>query len=231
MNEKDLARGLAPGGPLAPDGDVKPDEFPECSEFSDSELLTSAIAIQEALETLNEEVSSAEARRKHIPAIFPENSTHRTKKMRFEKRLDLPDIVLPLSENAPCVRCNRSIDYDLEIYTHFGILVCRPCKAKSLGDQGDGLFQLIPKTRVKEAYLLTDDDLQHPEKLPFIEKQNPKLPTWHPMHLYLRYQIEQLAIKKFGSLENIDKERENRVDTTVKRKEKKIQGKATRTEN
>ena len=195
-------------------------------EFTDTDLLIeSSLIIQGELHALE----SCRQQQQHdlkrpVPFIFlPE----RNKVSHFETRLELPPVLYPLKENPPCELCKKSIDYDLELYSQFQIFVCRPCRSKYTEEasDGDNPFKLLPKTQVKEMYLLTEDDLKYPEEVPFVERPNPKLPTWTPMHLYLRYQIEKLAIQKYGSLRGIEEERQNRAQIIVRRKEKQFKEK------
>lgn len=55
-----------------------------------------------------------------------------------------------------------------------------------------------------------------------MEQPNPHKSTWSNMMLYIRYQVEAVAIKKWGSLEAMDEEYQKRAETQKKRKEQKF---------
>lgn len=77
------------------------------------------------------------------------------------------------------------------------------------------------KTECKEDYLLTEPELQDLSLLPRIEKPNPH--GYSRMQLFLRFQVEEFAFKKWGSSEGLDLEWERREQNKLKRKEKKYQ--------
>jgi DNA-repair protein complementing XP-A cells len=55
-----------------------------------------------------------------------------------------------------------------------------------------------------------------------MERPNPHKTTFNNMMLYLRYQVEEFAFKKWGGPEGLDAEYERRVVTKKERKDKKF---------
>lgn len=96
--------------------------------------------------------------------------------------------------------------------------MCRRCQ-KEKQDK----YSLLTKTECKEDYLLTDPELQDTGLLPRIEKPNPH--GFLRMQLFLRFQVEEFAWKKWGSPEGLDKEWERREAMRLQRREKRYQDK------
>ncbi|CAK9442290.1 uncharacterized protein LODBEIA_P60330 [Lodderomyces beijingensis] len=115
-----------------------------------------------------------------------------------------------------CFECG-SMDIDLNLFTNFRkVRACRPC-VKKLPEK----YSLLVKTECKEDYLLTEPELQDVALLPRIEKPNPH--GYSKMQLFLRFQIEEYAWKKWGSPQGLDEEWERRESNRIKRREKKYQ--------
>lgn len=130
------------------------------------------------------------------------------------------DLAPPLDlENAPkCFECN-SLEIDPNLFTNFKqVRVCRRCM-KEKPDK----YALLTKTECREDYLLTDPELEDPALLPRIEKPNPH--GFLRMKLFLRFQVEEYAWKKWGSSEGLDAEWEKREKARLQRKDKKYQDK------
>ncbi|KAF5377599.1 hypothetical protein D9615_005161 [Tricholomella constricta] len=100
----------------------------------------------------------------------------------------------------------------------FGCLVCKKCQH----DKPEK-YSLLTKTECKEDYLLTDPELRDEELLPHILKANPHASTYANMMLYLRYQVEDFAWKKWGSPEALDAEYERRTAEKKRKKNKKFE--------
>jgi DNA-repair protein complementing XP-A cells len=66
-------------------------------------------------------------------------------------------------------------------------------------------------------------ELRDHELLPHLLKANPHAATYANMMLYLRYQVEEFAWKKWGSPEALDAEYERRVAEKKKKKNKKFE--------
>ncbi|KAI5949357.1 RAD14 [Candida jiufengensis] len=120
-------------------------------------------------------------------------------------------------ESAPkCYECG-SLDIDLNLFSNFNkVRACRKC-VKSMPEK----YSLLVKTECKEDYLLTEPELQDLSILPRIEKPNPH--GYSKMQLFLRFQVEEFAFKKWGSSEGLDLEWEKREQNKLKRKEKRYQ--------
>lgn len=115
-----------------------------------------------------------------------------------------------------CFECG-SLDIDLNLFTNFRkVRACRQCIRKM-----PEKYSLLVKTECKEDYLLTEPELQDLSLLPRIEKPNPH--GYSRMQLFLRFQVEEFAFKKWGSSEGLDLEWERREQNKLKRKEKKYQ--------
>lgn len=117
--------------------------------------------------------------------------------------------------NAPkCFECG-SIEIDHKFFDNFNkIRVCRSC-SRANPDK----YALLTKTECREDYLLTDPELRDTGLLPRIEKPNPH--GFSRMQLFLRFQVEEYAWKKWGSPEKLDEEWEKRETVRLQRKEKK----------
>ena len=128
---------------------------------------------------------------------------------------------LPLnSVKMHCIGCGSSeIAIDDYLQKNFDLNVCEKCK----GANEDDKFSLITKTEAKKTYLMTDEELDRNENLPFIIKQNPKKSHWAKMHLYCRIQVESYAIKKWGSLKEIANQHDLREHSIQARRRQKLE--------
>ncbi|KAK4159708.1 phosphate transport-domain-containing protein [Cladorrhinum sp. PSN259] len=119
-----------------------------------------------------------------------------------------------------CRECG-TVEIDFVWEEVFGCAVCNGCKEKK-----PERYSLLTKTECKEDYLLTDPELRDEELLPHLSKPNPHKSHWHDMMLFLRYQVEEYAIKqKWGSAEALDAEFEKREEDKKRRKEAKFKEK------
>lgn len=122
-------------------------------------------------------------------------------------------------EQQKCYDCG-SLEIDWKWLEVFKCRVCNKCK-ESIPDK----YSLLTKTEAREDYLLTDPELRDADLLPHLEKPNPHKSTWNNMMLYLRYQVEAHAMRKWGGLENLDKEFEKRGAEKKRRKDQKFRTK------
>ena len=106
-----------------------------------------------------------------------------------------------------CSKCG-SIDTDVAFQSAFQLSYCHACARK---------VDLLTKTECKQDYLLTDYDLK---TLKFMQKKRV-----HEMKLYIREQVEKVAILKWKSLELLDQEILKRADEKTERKKTKFQDK------
>ncbi|KAG5519036.1 hypothetical protein PMAC_002568 [Pneumocystis sp. 'macacae'] len=95
---------------------------------------------------------------------------------------------------------------------------CKECGSVELD------FQFLRIFNARD-YLLTDSELGDREILPHMKKTNPKKPEWGPMMLFLRYQVEEFAWKKWGGPEKLDMEWERRIKEKKMKKALKLQKK------
>lgn len=130
---------------------------------------------------------------------------------------DLPPLEI---HNAPqCYEC-KSIELDKKMFEVFGCRVCKACKEKY-----PEKYSLLTKTECKEDYFLTEPELADLALFKRIVKENPHSGTFSRMQLFLRYQIEEYAFKKWGSEENLDNEWLRREEMRKNRREKKFNNK------
>ncbi|KAG6918960.1 hypothetical protein DXG01_010199 [Tephrocybe rancida] len=137
-------------------------------------------------------------------------------RQRARQNLD-PPMHLDASLNPKCVDC-QSMDIDQTFKKVFGCLVCKKCQ-----NEKPERYSLLTKTECKEDYLLTDPELRDEELLPHLLKANPHASTYANMMLYLRFQVEEFAWKKWGSPEALDAEYERRTAEKKKKKNKKFE--------
>lgn len=119
-----------------------------------------------------------------------------------------------LQNTEKCCDCGGLV-LDPELYQHFSVHVCSPCRT-SLTDK----YTLLTKTEVKQDYLLTDEELRDKDLFRFWERPNPRKSTYAHMKLYLRFQVEAVAFKKWGGGEGLDAEFSKREDEKARKKEK-----------
>ncbi|KTW26601.1 DNA repair protein [Pneumocystis carinii B80] len=156
--------------------------------------------------------------------IVDKDPLNETQKSRFNQviKQDIifePAISLDQSKNIKCKEC-ESVELDFKFLEIFNARVCYKCK-KALPDK----YSLLTKTECKEDYLLTNSELHDKEILPHMRKSNPRKPEWSTMMLFLRYQVEEFAWKKWGGPEKLDKEWQRRLEEKKLRKDKRLQKK------
>jgi DNA-repair protein complementing XP-A cells len=122
-----------------------------------------------------------------------------------------------MSENPKCFECG-SMELDFQFYKIFNARVCYKCKEKF-----PEKYSLLTKTECKEDYLLTDPELRDEEVLPHMLKANPHKSTFANMMLYVRYQVEEFAWKKWGGPEGLDEEWERREKQKKEKRDKKFE--------
>ncbi|KAJ3827402.1 hypothetical protein F5878DRAFT_653577 [Lentinula raphanica] len=153
----------------------------------------------------------------------------RRKEMERERQRTMqnaePPILLELDKNPKCQEC-QTIDIDHTYKKVFGCLVCKRCTKEK-----PERYSLLTKTECKEDYLLTDHsypnhpsaELRDQEAMPHLLKANPHKSTFANMMLFLRYQVEEFAWKKWGSPEALDAEYERRMAEKKRTKNKKFE--------
>mmetsp|Transcript_27910 Transcript_27910/g.44750 ORF Transcript_27910/g.44750 Transcript_27910/m.44750 type:complete len:180 (+) Transcript_27910:3792-4331(+) len=74
---------------------------------------------------------------------------------------------------------------------------------------------MMSKTKAKEEYLITDDDML---KLKYLESSNPRRPGWSIMKLYLVKQIKQVALQRWGNQKAIEEEKDRRIKSRAEKR-------------
>lgn len=115
-----------------------------------------------------------------------------------------------------CEACESSTALDPEFYDNFRVFVCFSCK------DSDNLYTIITKTQARNEFLLTDEELADSSCLPSISRKNPHNPHWADMKLYLKKQVLDFAIKKYGSAEALKEALSNRNEIRSDRKSKQF---------
>jgi len=138
------------------------------------------------------------------------------KKVYEPKRILEPPISLDPAANPTCYDCG-TIEIDYDFFKTFACRVCRTCR-----DKFPDKYSLLTKTECRSDYLLTDPELRDTDLLRHMERPNPHKNTWNNMMLYLRYQVEEVATKKWGTLDTLDKEFERRAKEKKEQKDKKF---------
>jgi DNA-repair protein complementing XP-A cells len=113
------------------------------------------------------------------------------------------DPEIDLVNQTRCRHCS-SLEIDQNYLKYFDVNICKTCI------KSDPKHSLLTKTEVKSDYLLTESELRDSSRLPHWEKPNPHSKTYSNMMLYLRSQVEDFAISKWGSLEELDREFDKR---------------------
>lgn len=111
-----------------------------------------------------------------------------------------------------CCECN-SLKINGKLFNAFDVKVCRECE-----NLKPEVYSLLTKTEAKQDYLLTEPEIK---SLNYMEKHNPYKKHWFPMQLFLRRDLENFAINKWGSLDLLDQEYSRRVESKEKRKRDK----------
>lgn len=86
---------------------------------------------------------------------------------------------------------------DTNIQSLFGFTVCKMCRS----EHDD--YDLITKTEASTMYLLPSSTFSMLRHSPKVNVQHP---SWAPIQLYLRKQVKDAAILRFGSEENLNNE-------------------------
>ncbi len=95
-----------------------------------------------------------------------------------------------------------SANIDKQLFDSFKEKVCQVCRIKN-----PEVYGLLSKQECMKQFLLPDDTFQ---LFPHMTKPNPHNVNWIPMKLYLIKQVQGYALVRYGTLENIEKERQKR---------------------
>ena len=135
----------------------------------------------------------------------------------------------PVSAAAPtkCVDCG-DVDGQTRFFEAFGISVCYDCQRERKGPGGK--YQVITKSTAKSDYLLTDRHLNREYGgLGCLVMPNPHDSRYGDMRLFLKSQVEELALSVWGSDEGLFDEKERRADERMQKaaaRERKAQGRS-----
>lgn len=134
---------------------------------------------------------------------------------RKEKEFKAPDPAPPVDlKSAPkCYECG-TIDINQEYFKVYGCRVCNKCK-ENMPEK----YSLLTKTECKQDYFMTDSELMDPKLFNKIEKPNPHA-KFSRMQLFLRYQIEEFAFKKWNGPDGLDQEWLRRQQMKVDKKKR-----------
>lgn len=93
------------------------------------------------------------------------------------------------------------------LWKNYGYRACDSCHKPQT------IHTLITKTEAKEKYLLKDCDFDKREPpLRFITRKNPHSKGRGEMKLYLHLQVEQRALEVWGSMEELERQIEERIE-------------------
>ena len=119
-------------------------------------------------------------------------------------------------QNTKIISCKfcKILNVSIEIFNTFEINVCLSCSYKNI--------EFITKTEALKNYLLTDSEIKG---LRFLKKEN----TRHTggfksrfIYLYLKSDVEEIALTKYESLDAIEDEKEKRILKLKDRKKVQI---------
>lgn len=138
---------------------------------------------------------------------------------RQERGMVLPP---PPDDHAPrtvgiCEECGEASGQP-KFFAAFGVSACYDCQQAARGPGGK--YELIIKTKVKGEYFLTDRQLTKERGgLGCLLRPNPYAQSGRShggdMKLFLRTQVEALALQAWGSSEGLFNERERRMSDRV----------------
>ncbi|CUA72300.1 DNA repair protein rad14 [Rhizoctonia solani] len=149
-----------------------------------------------------------------------DEETRRKEKERELQRLKQsfdPPVHIEKEKNPLCADCG-SVDIDHQFRKVFRVNVCNNCK-----NEKPERYSLLTKTECKQDYLLTDPELRDEEVMPHLLKANPHQSTWNNMMLFVRFQVEEFAFKKWGGPEGLDAEWERRMTEKRSKRSKKFE--------
>eukprot|EP00967_Tisochrysis_lutea_P150492 scaffold291293_cov35-Tisochrysis_lutea.AAC.1 len=122
-------------------------------------------------------------------------------------------------QSSTCMECGHGKS-QAKFFEAFGLHVCFECQRANRG--AGGKYQVLTKSKAKDEYLLTDRQLDDSRGgLGSIRLPNPNDSRYGDMRLYLRTQVEELAIATWGSSEELLIEKERRSEERLRRAEAK----------
>ena len=124
-----------------------------------------------------------------------------------------------------CIDC-REREGQQKFFDAFGVNACYNCQKAAKG--AGGKYQVLTKSKAKDEYLLTDRQLSKEQGgLGCMTLPNPHKSSYGDMRLYLRTQVEELALRTWGSDEALFVEKERRVQERLQKADAKKRKAAT----
>mmetsp|Transcript_11580 Transcript_11580/g.43223 ORF Transcript_11580/g.43223 Transcript_11580/m.43223 type:complete len:205 (-) Transcript_11580:118-732(-) len=111
-----------------------------------------------------------------------------------------------------CDACGKGGEIDEEYRSAFKVQVCNSCR------YGNPEYEVISKGTAQTEFLLPPSTLH---VLRYLEKQNPRHSGFSNMKLYLRAQVREKAMARWGSEEAIEAERRRREREKFERSRQK----------
>ena len=119
-----------------------------------------------------------------------------------------------------CTDCAAGKPGQKRFYDAFGLYVCYDCQMQHKG--AGCKYQLLSKSKVQQEYLLTDRQLSNAHGgLGCMTIPNPRDSRFGDMKLYLRAQVETLALQTWHSEEELLLEKERRRESRLQKAEAK----------
>lgn len=167
---------------------------------------------EEQLARIEENRQKALAKRKLTESLREIEEVNTESKLQEQKEQDAQRHISEVShcterlcDGAICSHC----PVDRELCEYFGEYVCKGCKSKA----GE-LYRTITRSESIATYLIPEESMK---VLKFVSKDNPHNSGWIPMKLYLRKHVIALAIRRFGSMEALEEERQKRETAKFER--------------
>jgi DNA-repair protein complementing XP-A cells len=110
-------------------------------------------------------------------------------------------------KKGKCDDCGENDLYlDGILLEHFRVKVCFTCKREDF-ESKEKKYAFLSKSQAKREFLLPASYVEH---LPCLLRQNPYHESFAPLKLYLQKHILKEAIDLYGSIEELNKEKEKR---------------------
>ncbi|KAI0981836.1 hypothetical protein GJ496_002213, partial [Pomphorhynchus laevis] len=126
-----------------------------------------------------------------------------------------------VTDQVTCLHCKKHFSISF-LRTHFNHPLCDQCRhtGNSNDNFNDKGNDLITMTNAKNEYCLDHNQLRD---IPHIRRPNPHDRRYVDMHLFLRSQVEQCAINKFGSLEKLHELQQDKQNNRIARQQKGLE--------
>lgn len=123
------------------------------------------------------------------------------------------------TSSEPAARCKHcgSLSVDDKMLKDFGVSVCFHCRLANRDE-----YRCVSKSRASKEYLLTDQELSNMKSTIIV---NPRKVGWKDMRLYLVSQLKLEAMRKWGSLPELEEEKKRRVEAKAQQRLNKVKRK------